>query len=38
MAGGLLAACLSWRWVMFINVPIGIAVVLIAPRRRTGYL
>src|SRR6202043_2569347 len=32
MAGGLLTTYLSWRWVMFVNVPIGIAVALIAPR------
>jgi EmrB/QacA subfamily drug resistance transporter len=29
--GGLLTAGASWRWVMFINVPIGLAVVLLAP-------
>ncbi len=29
--GGLLTAEASWRWVMFINVPIGLAVVLLAP-------
>src|SRR5450755_4267402 len=32
MAGGLLTSYLSWRWVLFVNVPIGIAVALIAPR------
>ena len=32
LAGGLLTTYLSWRWVMFVNVPIGIAVALIAPR------
>jgi EmrB/QacA subfamily drug resistance transporter len=30
--GGVLTAELSWRWVMFVNVPFGIAVVLLAPR------
>ena len=30
--GGMLTAWVSWRWVLFINVPIGIAVVLLAPR------
>jgi EmrB/QacA subfamily drug resistance transporter len=30
--GGVLTAYLSWRWVLFINVPIGIAVVLLTPR------
>jgi EmrB/QacA subfamily drug resistance transporter len=40
--GGILTSWLSWRWGMFINVPIGIALVLLAPRylpetpRRTG--
>ena len=32
LAGGLLTTYLSWRWVMYVNVPIGIAVALIAPR------
>ena len=26
VAGGLLTELVSWRWVMFVNVPIGIAV------------
>ena len=29
--GGLITEWLSWRWVLFINVPIGIAVVAITP-------
>jgi EmrB/QacA subfamily drug resistance transporter len=29
--GGLITQWLSWRWVLFINVPIGIAVLLAAP-------
>jgi EmrB/QacA subfamily drug resistance transporter len=29
--GGLITQWLSWRWVLFINVPIGIAVVIAAP-------
>jgi hypothetical protein len=44
MAGGLLTTYLSWRWVLFVNVPIGIAVDLIAlrigaesPRRRGRF-
>jgi EmrB/QacA subfamily drug resistance transporter len=32
IVGGLLTDAISWRWVMFINVPFGIAVVLLAPR------
>ncbi len=32
IAGGLLTSFVSWRWVMFVNVPIGIAIVLLAPR------
>jgi len=32
IAGGLLTTYLSWRWVLFVNVPIGILVALIAPR------
>jgi EmrB/QacA subfamily drug resistance transporter len=30
--GGLLTQYASWRWVMFVNVPIGILVALAAPR------
>ncbi|SNT65567.1 drug resistance transporter, EmrB/QacA subfamily [Asanoa hainanensis] len=30
--GGVLTDVLSWRWVLFINVPFGIAAVLLAPR------
>jgi EmrB/QacA subfamily drug resistance transporter len=30
--GGLLTDVGSWRWVMFINVPFGVAAVLLAPR------
>jgi EmrB/QacA subfamily drug resistance transporter len=32
LAGGLLTTYASWRWVMFVNVPIGLAAVLAAPR------
>jgi EmrB/QacA subfamily drug resistance transporter len=31
IAGGLLTSYLSWRWVLFVNVPIGILVALAAP-------
>jgi predicted MFS family arabinose efflux permease len=30
--GGLIVQWASWRWVFFVNVPIGIAVVALAPR------
>jgi EmrB/QacA subfamily drug resistance transporter len=30
--GGMLADWISWRWGMFINVPIGLALVWLAPR------
>ncbi|WP_395657208.1 MFS transporter [Nocardioides sp.] len=30
--GGLLTDVGSWRWTLFINVPIGLAVILLAPR------
>ena len=32
IVGGVLTEVASWRWVLFINVPFGIAVVLLAPR------
>ena len=32
IAGGLLTSYLDWRWVFFVNVPIGLALVLLAPR------
>src|SRR6266566_2879195 len=32
IAGGLLTTYASWRWVFFVNVPIGIVVALVAPR------
>jgi EmrB/QacA subfamily drug resistance transporter len=44
LAGGLLVTYASWRWVLFVNVPIGIAValgaliVLPAAARRPGRL
>jgi EmrB/QacA subfamily drug resistance transporter len=41
--GGVLTDWLSWRWGLFVNVPVGIALVLAAPRvlgeteRRSGH-
>jgi EmrB/QacA subfamily drug resistance transporter len=32
IAGGLLTTYVSWRWVLFVNVPIGLAAALAAPR------
>jgi EmrB/QacA subfamily drug resistance transporter len=32
LLGGLLTDVGSWRWTLFINVPIGVAVLLLAPR------
>ena len=32
IAGGLLTTYVSWRWVLFVNVPIGLAAALLAPR------
>jgi EmrB/QacA subfamily drug resistance transporter len=32
IAGGLLTSYADWRWVFFVNVPIGLALVLLAPR------
>jgi EmrB/QacA subfamily drug resistance transporter len=32
LAGGVLTSYASWRWVLFVNVPIGIVVALLAPR------
>jgi len=43
LASGLLLTFASWRWVFFVNVPIGLAVALLAPRvlgeseRRRGH-
>jgi EmrB/QacA subfamily drug resistance transporter len=43
--GGVLTDLLSWRWVLFVNAPIGLALAIAAPyviaeteRRRTGPL
>jgi len=32
IVGGVLTEVASWRWVLFINVPFGLAAVLLAPR------
>ena len=36
IAGGLLTSYASWRWVLFVNVPIGLAMMLAAPRVLPG--
>ncbi|MGW0484779.1 MFS transporter [Nonomuraea sp. NPDC003214] len=30
--GGIITTALSWRWVLFVNVPIGLLVIALAPR------
>ncbi|MFJ8254248.1 MFS transporter [Streptomyces sp. NPDC094466] len=43
LAGGVLVEWLDWRWVLFVNVPIGLLIALAAPRyipeseRRPGH-
>src|SRR5205807_1753419 len=32
LLGGILTSGLSWRWVLFVNVPIGLASAVLAPR------
>ncbi|MCX3060548.1 MFS transporter [Streptomyces beihaiensis] len=32
IAGGMLTDWLNWRWVLFVNVPIGVFIALLAPR------
>jgi EmrB/QacA subfamily drug resistance transporter len=32
LAGGMLVSWLDWRWVFFVNVPIGLLIVLATPR------
>ena len=31
IAGGMLTSWLSWRWVLFVNVPIGLLLAVLAP-------
>ncbi len=31
IVGGMLTSWVSWRWVLFVNVPIGVAIALLAP-------
>src|SRR5690349_14180024 len=32
LLGGILVSALDWRWVFFVNVPVGIAVAVLTPR------
>src|SRR6202044_1241381 len=32
LLGGILTSGLNWRWVLFVNVPIGLAAAALAPR------
>ncbi|HZU18913.1 MAG TPA: MFS transporter [Candidatus Dormibacteraeota bacterium] len=32
LLGGVLTQLASWRWILFVNVPIGLALILLAPR------
>ncbi|KAA5827183.1 MFS transporter [Saccharopolyspora hirsuta] len=32
LLGGVLTASASWRWVLLVNIPIGLAVILLTPR------
>jgi EmrB/QacA subfamily drug resistance transporter len=32
LLGGILTSTINWRWVLFVNVPIGLAVISLAPR------
>jgi EmrB/QacA subfamily drug resistance transporter len=32
LMGGIITNYLSWRWIMFVNVPIGLLLALVAPR------
>src|SRR4051794_17411678 len=32
IAGGILTSTLSWHWIFWVNVPIGIAIAILAPR------
>ena len=34
LLGGMLTEWAGWEWVLFVNVPIGIAAALVAPRLR----
>ena len=36
LLGGILTSGLSWRWVLFVNVPIGLIAATLAPRTAAG--
>ena len=33
LAGGMLTTWISWRWIFFVNIPIGVAAVVLAARK-----
>jgi EmrB/QacA subfamily drug resistance transporter len=35
IAGGILTSALSWHWIFWVNVPIGVAITVLAPRLLT---
>ncbi len=37
LLGGVLTEYLSWRWVLFVNVPIAVAVIIAGPRLLTEF-
>jgi EmrB/QacA subfamily drug resistance transporter/deazaflavin-dependent oxidoreductase (nitroreductase family) len=36
LLGGVITTYLSWRWILFVNVPVGIVLALLAPRVLNG--
>src|ERR1700729_1531375 len=36
LAGGMLTSWLSWRWIFFVNIPIGVVAIFLGMRERPG--